>query len=818
MENKNPNIQAENKPFLELKDIVKVYGTTTANDHISLQINKSDVLGLVGANGAGKSTLMRVISGVSEPDKGSMTFDGRTIDWKKFSPVEASKLGIRVAYQELSLCDNLKVYECFYVELNELFKKTLGWRKKAIKIAEEQLNKVFPGNGIDTRKELAELSIAQQQMVEIARAFADPNLKLLVLDEPTSSLPVEQTRQLLDYVKIKADEGITFIYITHRLFEIMDVTNRVYVLRNGKIVSSCATTETEENMLIDEMSGNAGDETEQSETAKTIEQCELNKDVYVKCEHLSKGMLNDVNCSMYGGEIIGISGLEGNGQKNLLHAIFERPGSLRKRIARKGSIAYVTGDRKTEGIFPLWSIADNVAITSLMRSPLFKVNSPRKIVEKSSHWYNKLKVKGESPRASITSLSGGNQQKVLIARALLADAEIIILDDPTRGVDVETKRQLYEVFIEAAAAGKLIIWYSSDDAELGICSRVLVMRYGSIIGTLNHEEISKDSIIEASFKATDNKKEHLEKKKGLNLNLSILTPIVAMVAIYTACGLIHKSTFTLFGAELLISGSLPLILAALSQTYIIGVSHVNLSIGNYMGLISVLAATILYEKPMLGAVLIIMAWIAYGLMGMLICKLNIPAVIVTLGFSFVWYGAALVLQSIPGGHAPTWLISMFNNKTIGLPNVLIILIVATIAAAMIYRSKYGTVLRGFGNKPEAMVRSGWNMYSAIFSIYMISGFFAVLGGLSFTALTFSADASSMDSYTLLTVASVVLGGGALNGGRVSHVGTVFGAITLSLVTILLGFLRVSSDFTASVQGLLLILILSMRLLRKGAAK
>ena len=398
---------------------------------------------------------------------------------------------------------------------------------------------------------------------------------------------------------------------------------------------------------------------------------------------------------------------------------------------------------------------------------------------------------------------------------MISDADIVILDDPTRGVDVETKNQLYDVFREAAQEGKLIVWYSSDDAELNICSRLFVMRYGMIVETLNHEQISKDSIIEASFKAKDVKKEQLTVKKHSLLEHSLLIPVAAMVAIYVACGLIYPSTFSVFGAELLISGSMPLILAALSQTFIIGYSHVNLSIGNYMGLISVITATVLYEQPVLGIALLIFAWVAYGMMGVLICKLEIPAVIVSLGFSFVWYGAALVLQSIPGGNAPELLAALFNGNIGGIPNILLILILSVFGAVAAYRSRYGTALRGFGNREESMVRSGWNRYRASFSIYALSGLFAVLGGVSFTALTFSADASSMDSYTLLTVASVVLGGGALSGGRVHHVGAACGAITLSLVTILLGFLRVSSDYTASVQGLLLILILTLRLLRKG---
>ncbi len=806
----------DKKAFLELSDIVKIYGTTIANNHISLKINKGDVLGLVGANGAGKSTLMRVVSGVTTPDEGAMYFNGEAIDCKSFSPTIASKMGIRVAYQELSLCENLKVYENFVVELRHLFKGSILWRKQAAAIAKEQLDKVFPGNGIDVKKELGDLSIAQQQMVEIARAFSDPDLKLLILDEPTSSLPVEQTRQLLSYIGKKAAEGITFIYITHRLFEIMEITNKVYVLRNGEVVSDCDTRETSEDMLIDIMSGGvSAQKVCREDVAAGLSNAKINEKVYVTCDNVTKGALKNVTCTMNGGEVIGIAGLEGNGQKDLLHAIFELPMSLRSKIRRNGSIAYVTGDRKAEGNFPLWSIADNIAITSLMRKALFAVNSPKKIVEQSSEWYNKLKIKGESPKAEIVSLSGGNQQKVLIARAMIADADIIILDDPTRGVDVETKRQLYEVFLGAAAQGKLIIWYSSDDSELDSCTRVFVMRYGTIIETLKCGDISKDSIIAASFKAVDNKKEKLDKTKR-RINLPILTPVLAMLAIYLACGLIQAKSFTLFGIELLISGSLPLILASISQSYIIGFSHVNLSIGNFMGFISVTAATVLYGSPLLGIFLILCGWIIYGLMGILIRRLNIPAVIVTLGSSFVWFGAALVLQTIPGGQAPQLLIDIFNKAYLGIPNVLPILVLAAVVATLIYRSKYGTVLRGFGNREEAMVRSGWGKFAAVFNVYMISGFFAVLGGQSFTALTFSADASSMDSYTLLTVASVVLGGGALSGGRVSHVGAVFGAITLSLVTILLGFLHVSSDFTAAVQGLLLILILSLRLLRKGA--
>ncbi|HVI40717.1 MAG TPA: ATP-binding cassette domain-containing protein, partial [Anaerovoracaceae bacterium] len=318
MENKDLTTITSNKAFLELSDIIKIYGTTIANNHISLLVNPGDILGLVGANGAGKSTLMRIVSGVTTPDEGTMIFNGEAIDWKSFSPTTASKKGIRVAYQELSLCDNLKVYENFTVDLNHLFKGSLRWRKKAAAMAREQLDKVFPDNGIDVKKELSDLSIAQQQMVEIARAFSDPDLKLLILDEPTSSLPVEQTRQLLNYIVKKAAEGVTFIYITHRLFEIMEITNKVYVLRNGEVVAECHTKEICENALIDIISGSDMEKTKESESAPGTSESGINENVYVTCSDVSKGMLKDVNCTMHGGEIIGIAGLEGNGQKDIL--------------------------------------------------------------------------------------------------------------------------------------------------------------------------------------------------------------------------------------------------------------------------------------------------------------------------------------------------------------------------------------------------------------------------------------------------------------------------------------------------------------------
>jgi len=806
--------------LMKVEHIVKTYGSTTAIRDFSMEIHEGDVISLVGANGAGKSTLMRVISGVTRPDSGAIAFCEKTIQMDKYTPSAASGLGIRVVYQELSLCDNLKIYENFYTELPHLFKRNLQWRKKAQEIARAQLDLIFPGHGMDVNADLSSISIAQKQMVEIARAFSDPTLKLLILDEPTSSLPVEQTRQLLAFIKKKSAEGMTFIYISHRLFEVMDISNRIFVMKNGNVEWFGLAAETNEEELIRKMGSGESFQAVLQEYIP-LSESELSKDVFIKCKGLKNGVLKNIDCEIYGGEVIGIAGLEGNGQRDFLQMLYHPSFKQRSMIERRGTVAYVTGNRAEEGNFHLWSILSNMIITSLSQGNLFKRIPKSKTKEEVTGWYDRLHVKGAGIGAEIVSLSGGNQQKVLIARALLSNADIIILDDPTRGVDVDTKNQLYGVFAEAAAQGKLVIWYSSDESEFSICSRVMVMRYGTVVSTLKREEATKENIIEASFKAKDPSKKadtgHAEHKTR-KLSGGQIIPLASMLLIYLICGSIQKSVFSPFGIELLISGAIPLIFATLSQSFIIGLSHVDLGIGNYMGLVSVMIATVFYSNPALGTVMILGALLLYSCMGVLIYFRSIPPVIVTLGSSFIWTGMAYTLQDMPGGQSPEALSALFSSKILFVPAVVVIAVLGTLLAWMIYRSKYGTVMRGFGNHETSMVRSGWSRFKAYWITYLCSGIFGLLGGMSFTAITSSSDAKAMDSYTMLTVASVIMGGGALSGGRVSHIGAVFGAVTLSLVTILLGFLQVSTDLTAAVQGMILLLILSLRLLRRKGKK
>jgi ribose transport system ATP-binding protein len=280
-----------------------------------------------------------------------------------------------------------------------------------------------------------------------------------------------------------------------------------------------------------------------------------------------------------------------------------------------------------------------------------------------------------------------------------------------------------------------------------------------------------------------------------------------MIVLYGISGFMAPAIFTKFGFELLAVGFAPFIFGALAQTFIIGLGHIDLSVGAFMGLINVICATILFENTGLGFLALIALLLLYSSMGIIVYWKKLPSIIVTLGMSFVWTGIAYMLQSMPGGTVPPWMVNTFNFNNPVLQGILVWLMLFIAAAVFIYRSKYGTILRGFGNNESAMINSGWSTVNAYWMTYLIGGIFALMGGIAQSAITGASDVNASATYTLLTVAAVIIGGGYFSGGIVTHLGSVFGGISLTMISVLLGLFRVSTDFTATIQGLVLILIL-----------
>jgi ribose transport system ATP-binding protein len=806
----------EQNSLFELKSITKTYGATVALKDVSVAIRPGEIIGLIGANGAGKSTLTRVISGVTFPNAGELFREGVPIRLGAYTPAAASRMGVRVVYQELSLCTNLTVLENFYVEQHATIRNARRWRKDVFEKTQKALDDVFPDHGIDPKTLLSALSIAHRQMVEIARALSMSGLKLLILDEPTSSLGAAQAGQLMRSLGTLTERGASVLFISHRLREIVDIADRIVVMRNGQKIWEGENENVDEASLVDKMAG------EESATAQgrpriagASEAEKRNQAVFLRSRKLKGNGLCGLDVDLHGGELVGVAGLDGSGQREFLKTLFFARGKAGGQVEKAGRLAYVTGDRKKEGIFPLWSVSDNMSIVELNKSPLFRVLNVSGLTAKVDRWFTSLAVKAPDAQTQILSLSGGNQQKVLVARALLAEADVIILDDPTKGVDVGTKRQMHGLFREAASNGKLLLWYSTEDEELEYCSRILVFRYGQIVKELTGDEISKNRIIEASFGGEDllvRSETSVGKRRAFQS--TFLVPLLAMLGVFLLSGVLQNGVFSRFGVDLLLAGSIPLICAALSQMFIIGLSQIDLGVGAFMGLSSVLCATVLQQRPLLGVIALVGSVVVYGAMGALIYLRNIPAVIVTMGMSFVWTGIGYTMQESPGGHAPEWLVGIFNLK-LPIPESAIVAVLLGLVGFLIYRSRYGTILKAFGNNPAAVQRSGWSPLKAIIVGYGVASIFAIIGGMLITAASGASDINSTKSYTMLTVAAVVMGGSELLGGIVSPWGTIIGAITLSLVGALIAFLRLNSSYVTAVQGLILIGILASRLLRKG---
>lgn len=474
--------------FLEVRGINKTYGGVHALRAVDFKIGPGEIVGVVGHNGAGKSTLMNILAGVTPRSGGDFNVEQhRVTSW---SPYQAQAHGLRSVFQELSLCSNLTVAENARIVHRSLV--ALDWRRRARSVIQRALDEIFPGHGIPLEAKVANLAIGTRQMVEIARAFSvtDRPVRCAILDEPTSALGHEATRQLLTHIKRAAATGTACILITHRLDEIMAVCTRTVVMVDGRVMAERPIAGLTRSALVKLMGAIEAPEQRVHASLRRS-----GRDLVIDSAGTDA---TDLPIQAASGEIVGFAGLDGHGQRQRLRTLF---AAARRKSRKSGttSIAYVAGDRGSEGVFAVWSIAENLTIRSvraLRRHGLISIDAEREL---AGTWSEKLKIKTLSLDSPIVSLSGGNQQKVLFARALASDAGVILLDDPMRGVDVNTKQEVYKMLRDQAENGRCFVWYTTELEELTNCDRVYVFREGRAVVELSGEEINSSRILEASF-------------------------------------------------------------------------------------------------------------------------------------------------------------------------------------------------------------------------------------------------------------------------------------------------------------------------------
>lgn len=478
---------------IALRGARKTFGAVKALTGVDLAIATHECVGLIGHNGAGKSTLMHVLAGTLTPDEAAISIEGQPQAHYGVGP--AHRLGIRCVFQELSLCPNLTVAENVRVLHPAL--RGFGWRRRAGQLIAAKLDEVFPSHGIRQDALVGDLSIGKRQMIEVARAFTVTTapLHLVILDEPTSSLDGHTASQLFAFIRRSVAGGLSCILISHMLGEILSTSDRIVVMRDGAVVAAGPKTTFDRDKLVVAM---GGAETHAGAPGSAAALSTAPALVRIVPRRQADGR----ELVARKGEIIGLAGLAGHGQTDLLLAVFDAAGRRRQKTEVAGRVALVAGDRQTDGIFPLWSIAENIGVRSLeafRKGPLLSTEAEDALAQ---HWRERIKIRTPDMRDPILSLSGGNQQKALFARALGSDATIMLMDDPMRGVDVGTKLDVYDLVREEAGAGRTFLWYTTEMDELRHCDRVYVFRNGAIVAEFARTEVSEEGIIGASFRET----------------------------------------------------------------------------------------------------------------------------------------------------------------------------------------------------------------------------------------------------------------------------------------------------------------------------
>ena len=486
--------------MLEMRNINKLFPGVKALSNVDFTLRAGEIHALMGENGAGKSTLIKVLTGVYQDDGGEIRVDGKTISIR--SPQDAQNNGISTVYQEITLCPNLTVAENMFIGRE---KDALVHKKRREKRADELLNELgIPARGTQM---LGNCSLAVQQMVAIARAV-DLNCKVLILDEPTSSLDDKEVNVLFGLMRDLKARGVGIIFVTHFLEQVYEVCDRITVLRNGELVGEYLTEELPQVQLVARMIGKDLDEL--SSFGEVQEKYFSDDDIFYQATKLSSSAALPFNFAIHKGEVNGFTGLLGSGRSESVRAIFGadkvnggtvyingKNVKIKKPIhAMKNGIGYLAEDRKRDGIIADLSVRENIILALQVMKGFFRPISRSEAESFADEYIKVLNIKTASRETPIGSLSGGNQQKVILARWLLTHPDYLILDEPTRGIDVGTKLEIQKLVLKLAEDGVAVTFISSEIEEmLRTCSRLIVMRDRHIVGELTGSDLNQAQVM-----------------------------------------------------------------------------------------------------------------------------------------------------------------------------------------------------------------------------------------------------------------------------------------------------------------------------------
>ena len=810
------------EPTLSLKGITKHFAAIAALRDVSFDVLPGEVHALLGENGAGKSTLMNVASGTTTPDTGVIVFDGA--QFESLTPALAQDLGIAIVHQHPALLPDMTVAENIRLAVGaEHLHRRHPDLTRAMRSLLDDVH--FLGHLADR---VSSLSVARRHLLELAKAFA-VSPRLLILDEPTAPLSQDSVDLLFSAVRNLAQEGTAVVYITHRLGEVREIADRVTVLRDGALRGTSAVGSISDADLLAMIIGRTLGATFPPKPPPSPDEAPI-----LRVDGLSGPGFEGISLSAGRGEIVGVAGVVGNGQQALLRALAgldPATGSVNvagKELSRRAlqkNAAYMPADRLTEGLMVDLNVRENTAMTALDRLTAGPVVSSTREIAAVERELTELAVKAPSLEAPVSSLSGGNQQKIMVARAMLSEPALLVADEPTQGVDVGARAEIYRILREVAARGVPVVVSSSDTKELeGLCDRVVVMSRGRAVATLDHEAVTEERIVHAAISATGHAAQEAARRAAAQSSRVArvgrfiegdYAPVVVLAVVMLVLGayvLNHNSRYLSdYNINTAMFACAALGFISLGQTFALLLGGIDLSVGPLAGLLVVLASFFVLDGKspglwVLGFFLMFVCATAVGLLnGALIRYAKFTAVAATLVTYIGLGGLAFRLRSAPDGYIATSVTEAIATKVGPVPLAFLAFVVCAVGLELALRkTRFGMQLRAVGSDEESARRVGVPVHRTALLGYVGASLLTLLGAVVLLAQLGVGDPGQGTGYTLTSITAVVLGGTSLLGGRGTFFGTLMGAGLSVQVLNATVFLSLDQKWQYIFQGLLIV--------------
>lgn len=824
----------EISPLVWAEGITKSFPGVIALRSVSFDILPGEIHGLVGENGAGKSTLMRILSGFYQPDAGTIYVEGKPTHIS--SPAHSRQLGISMVYQDTRLVGDLDVAQNISLGREP---SRLGLVDLRAMEQEAQSLLARLGFEISPFSLIKELGLAERQSIEIARALSIKS-KVLILDEPTTGLDSQEVEKLFGILRDLRGRGTGIVLISHRLPEVLAIADRVTVMKDGVVVATRLVADITEDDLIRLM---VGRDISMAYPPKATKIGPSRLEV----QNLTKpGHFVNVSFTLNRGEIVGLGGIQGNGQTEIMRALaglLSAQGTVwldgqRVTLSSPGAmieqgVVFLSSDRRGESLFLPHSVRENMSFPHLGRFSHRGIISAKAEKQTVKAIIERLRIQTPSDERPIELLSGGNQQKVVVGRWLISEPRVYLFDEPTQGVDVGTKIELYHVIRDLAEAGASVLLHSTEVIELlGLCDRVLVVADGRIVDEVEAKEATEERIVGSAVTAArDDKVLDAQVKKTVRVSRFsrmverwgspfLILLLVVLIGFFTQ----RESPYFLKAMNLsaLIIQIVPLALVAMGEMIVILLAGIDLSVGPTMSLITVIASYLISSsasgpETALGVVACLASGVLVGLTnGALVRYLKMPDLIATLATYSVVFGVCLVLRPAPGGSIHAGFMTAMTHRLGPVPTTAIVVAVLYVMGELLLvRGRIGMALYATGSSREAALVAGIPVARVRFIAYVFSGLMAALAGLVLSTRIGSGDPQSGTNFTLMAVTAVVVGGTSIFGGRGTLLGALMGSILIIETQNALNQLHVSAYYQYIWIGILTLLAVVIYTIREG---